>query len=73
MSLVQAEMAVVYRGGGRRFLTLKAACRAEAKRAIRCECRASGDDPAEISPVDFAAEVTTRAALHHAAFRRDMP
>lgn len=39
-SLIRQETAAVFRGGGRRFFTRKAAERAEAKAAIRkrCEC-----------------------------------
>jgi hypothetical protein len=35
-----AEQATVYRGGGRRWLTKRAACRAEARAKLRkrCEC-----------------------------------
>lgn len=37
---VQVETATVYRGGGRRWLTAAAACRAEAraKMKTRCDC-----------------------------------
>lgn len=37
---VEKSQAVVYHGGGRRWFTLKAACRAEAKKTLktRCEC-----------------------------------
>jgi hypothetical protein len=37
---VTSESAKVYRGGGRRWFTLRAACRAEAraKMKARCEC-----------------------------------
>lgn len=40
MSAVTVEVATVYRGGGRRWLTAKAACRAEARAKLktRCEC-----------------------------------
>lgn len=37
---VTKETATVYRGGGRRYLTLKSACKAEARAKLktRCEC-----------------------------------
>lgn len=37
---VQLEVATVYRGGGRRWLTAVSACRAEAraKMKVRCDC-----------------------------------
>jgi hypothetical protein len=37
---VTASEAVVYKGGGRRYLTLRAACAAEARALLntRCEC-----------------------------------
>lgn len=37
---ITAQQAVVFKGGGRRYLTLKAACKAEARALLktRCEC-----------------------------------
>jgi len=37
---ITTETATVYRGGGRRWFSLKAACRAEAKEKLRknCDC-----------------------------------
>lgn len=36
--MVTAEAATVYRGGGRRWFTLAAACRAQAKTKIKDNC-----------------------------------
>lgn len=38
--IVRAETATVYRGGGRRYFTKRAACRAEARAKLRehCDC-----------------------------------
>ncbi len=47
---VERQQAVVYRGGRRRWLSLKAACRAEARASInkRCECeKGKHDTPPE--------------------------
>lgn len=38
MMRIQADPAVVYRGGGRRYLTLLAACTAEARWKIKSNC-----------------------------------
>lgn len=37
---VTSSQAVVFKGGGRRYLTMKSACRAEARTLIntRCDC-----------------------------------
>lgn len=43
---VSAETATVYRGGGRRWLTRKAAERAEARAIIKLRCECSRSDPA---------------------------
>lgn len=47
--MVQTEAATIYRGGGRRWLTLRAACRAEARMRYRSRCRKMGD---EWNPLD---------------------
>lgn len=48
MSGIRKESAIVYRGGGRRWFTLDAACRAAARAKLktRCECD-SGDAEAQ--------------------------
>lgn len=45
--MIAKEAATVYRGGGRRFFTLRAACRAEAKALIfaRWPCDCDADEP----------------------------
>lgn len=46
--MVTSSTATVYHGGGRRYLTLKAACRAEARKKVHTVYRARGWDLAEI-------------------------
>lgn len=43
-AVVSEEIAVVYRGGGQRYFTLKAACRAAARKLLRDLIRAQGED-----------------------------
>jgi hypothetical protein len=64
------ETAVVYRGGGRRWLTLRAACRAIARQRIYSRYRASGDDLNEVDPDDLATDISRRARLYERRFRR---
>lgn len=59
---IQPEMALVYSGGGRRFFTLKAACRAEAKMIIGQHIRAGGEDPSEMDTAEYMAWVAHLAA-----------
>lgn len=49
-AVISEEVAVVYSGGGRRFFTLKAACRNAAKKYLRDLIRYEGEDgiPAEM-------------------------
>ncbi|MEC3912214.1 hypothetical protein U5A82_17545 [Sphingobium sp. CR2-8] len=42
--IVSSESATVYRGGGRRYLTLPAACRAEARAKVKQRLRDTGDE-----------------------------
>jgi len=48
---VASEKATVYRGGGRRWFTLQAACNAEARAKIneRCECDCSDYDTSPVA------------------------
>ena len=41
---VRSESATVYRGGGGRYLTLNAACRAEARAKVKQRLRDTGDE-----------------------------
>jgi len=66
---VQSEMAVVYLGGGRRYLTRRAAARAEARSIIKAQFRASGDDPWACDVREFMAWVEMLARL----IERDKP
>lgn len=47
MSAVKSSQATVYHGGGRRFFTLKAACRAQAKMLIRRRLHATDEEWAD--------------------------
>ncbi|MBO9710521.1 MAG: hypothetical protein J7521_20160 [Caulobacter sp.] len=75
---VTAEIAVVYRGGGRRWLSLEAACRAEAKKAVRARAWAAdmvttdeqGRDRLSIPQDWYVRMVRTLAHFHKSAFRR---
>lgn len=41
---VKSTTAVVYHGGGRRYLTLRAACKAEARKLIKARCKCEHND-----------------------------
>lgn len=67
---IASQGATVFRGGGRRYFTLKAACRAEARKKIRDWCRATGDDVGSIDQERYARIVRTLAYFYAAAYRR---
>jgi hypothetical protein len=60
---ISRETATVFRGGGRRFFTLNAALRAEAKKIIRLACDGMGENYREIDVVCFHNEVTRLVSL----------
>lgn len=43
--MIATETATVYRGGGRRWFTKMAACRAEAKARLKTRCECERPDP----------------------------
>lgn len=61
--LVEQEIAVVWKGGKRRYLTRKAACRAAAKEIINGHLAASGESPDEVDTVEYMANLTALAKL----------
>lgn len=63
----RAEPATVYRAEGRRFLTLRAACRYAARQKINNRWRASGDDPHEIEPDRYAKMVRRLGRIYQSA------
>lgn len=65
-----AETATIYRGGGRRWFTLRAACRAIARQRIYARFRASGDDLSEVDPDILRAMITRRARLYERRYRK---
>lgn len=68
--VVRAESATVYRGGGRRWLTLGAACRAEARKKIRARLRESGDEPYDMHDPRYRRLVRTLSHFYRAALLR---
>lgn len=70
MSKVIQEPATVFRGGGRRYFTLKAACYAAARKKICDRWRESGDDYREMDLERYARIVRTLAYFYAAAYRR---
>lgn len=61
--LVEQEVAVVWRGGKRRYFTRKAACRAAAKEIINAHLRAYGDRPDEVERGEYLSNVAALAKL----------
>lgn len=60
---VQTEQATVYRGGGRRWFTKKAAARAEAARLYRSRY------PCTCEPADYSCQYPGYACAHHTDHR----
>ena len=81
---IKADEAIVFHGGNRRWFTLNAACRAEAKAMLttRCEC-ARGDydgqygTPSETcfyhDPANYPRLVRRLARLHKIAYLGEKP
>ncbi len=67
--MITVETATVYRGGRRRYLTLEAAARAEARAAWNARRRASGDD---YDPEWMAPRIARTARFIMAAARREI-
>lgn len=65
--MVQTETAQVYRGGGRRFFTRKAAERSEAKSIIRTRCECEHGDG---SPYGYPGQTCTYHAMAPQQFER---
>lgn len=61
--LIEQEVAVVWKGGKRRYFTKKAACRAAAKAVINGHLAASGESPEEVDTVEYMANVAALAKL----------
>lgn len=70
---ITQETAIVFKGGGRRYFTLKAACHAAARKKIRDRWRESGDDYREMDLERYARIVRTLAYFYTAAYRRQKP
>jgi len=67
MTRVRSEPATVYRGGGRRYLTLAAACRAEARAKVKQRLTGMGEEWDD----DWChPRIDRLARLYRAAFRR---
>ena len=72
--VVTIEQATVYRGGRRRYLTLRAACRAAAKAKIRQRWRERGDDLYALEQDRYQRMIRTLSHFHYsAALRRGQP
>jgi hypothetical protein len=62
--------ATVFVGNGRRYLTLEAACAAEARRTIREWCSIQGEDYGSLDSDWYHTRVRRLAGLYKARFRR---
>lgn len=81
---IKATVATVYHGGNRRWFTLNAACRAEAKKILRVHCECSRGDwngsqgtPGETcfyhDPANYPRLVRRLARMHKIAYLGDKP
>lgn len=66
--IIRCAVAQVYVGAGRRYLTLRAACRAEARRTVRLWLSAQGEERAEEDW--YRPRVERLAGLYRARFLR---
>ena len=81
MTAPTQETAIVYRGGRRRWLSLDAACRAEARAKLRTRCECSDSDPeagdsgeaCRYHGEQYSKFVRRLAAIYKAAYREPKP
>jgi hypothetical protein len=70
MAEIKRSFAVAYHGGGRRYLTLRSACFAEARKAVREWCDKQGEDWRELDIDWYAPRVKRLAGMYKARFHR---
>lgn len=67
MALVTSETATVYRGGGRRWFTIAAACRAEARKKVKKRWNDAGLDVDDFDPDKYQETVARLSRLYRRA------